>query len=183
MLNFIKSPQGIKDRKGMDAYMGVKKHYTWERTTKTWEDYLDTVKKRPHSETWDSKPRIYTPNTNPPEGLSNEDFVRWIIINTWREPEKINSYTALRLLRDLNYGRSIGHTGGVYYNESSHLAQQIKYGPFSYNDAIEKMKAMCQKRNYWERRLAGIDNPPKPHFIASAKPDQKEINILTKEAT
>ena len=113
---------------------------------------------------------------NAPKGLSNEDFVRWIIINTWCEPDKVNSYTALRLLRDLNYGKSIGHTGGVYYNESSHLAQQIKYSAFSHDDAIEKMKNMCEKRNYWAKRLAGIDSPPMPEFVASAKPDQKDIN-------
>ena len=177
MLSFIKSPRGVKDKKGMDAYMGVKKYYTWERTAKMWENHLDTVEKRPLSETWDSNPKIYQPNTNAPEGLSNEQFVQWIITNTWCEPDKLNSYTALRLLRDLNYGRSIGHTGGVFYNESSHLAQEIKYEPFSHKTAIEKMKNMCEKRNYWEKRRVGIDCPPMPHFVASAKPDQREIDV------
>ncbi|SVE59242.1 uncharacterized protein METZ01_LOCUS512096 [marine metagenome] len=163
----------------MDAYMGVKKHYTWEQTAKIWENHLDTIQKRPLSETWDSEPRIHEPNTDAPKELSNENFVRWIISNTWCEPNKMNSYTALRLLRDLNYGKSIGHTGGVYFNESSHLAQQIKYSDFSDDDAVEKMKDMCQKRNYWEKRRVGIDCPPMPNFVTAVKPDQKEIDMLT----
>jgi glycosyltransferase involved in cell wall biosynthesis len=183
MLSFIKSAKGVKEKKGMDAYMGVKKYYTWERTAKIWENYLDGIEPRPLSETWDSGPKIYQPNTNVPKGLSNEEFVRWIIVNTWREPEKMNSYTALRLLRDLNYGRSIGHTGGVFYNESSHLAQQLKYEPFSHQNAIEKMKEMCEKRNYWEKRRVGIDSPPMPTFVAAAKPDRKEIAKTMEKAS
>ena len=114
MVWFIRLSQGDKQKMGAAAYRGVKKHYNWSRTAKIWGDYLDGVKPQPHTETWDSAPKIYQPKVEIPKGLTNEEFVRWLVINTWCEPEKMNSYTALRLLRDLNYGQAIGHSGGMY---------------------------------------------------------------------
>lgn len=175
MLKFFHSPFNIRNKKGMDSYMGVKKHYTWDRTADMWETFLDKVEIKDHSETWDSAPRLHQPNTNPPQGLTNEAFVRWIVSNTWGEPEQMNSYTGLRLLRDLNYGKAIGHSGGMYYNEASYLSQELTYETFNAEVAVSRLKDMCEKRNYWERRRVGIESPEKPYFVASAKPDQKEI--------
>jgi glycosyltransferase involved in cell wall biosynthesis len=174
MTRFIKQPRGMKIKKGMDAYMGVKRRYTWEHAATIWEDYLDGVQIRPWSETWDSRPRIFQPKTDPPTNLVNEEFVRWIIANTWCERDKMNSYTALRLLRDLNYGSAIGHSSGIYHNEESFLHQQVQYSPFSRDDAVAEMKKMCDKRNHWEKCRTD-SRYEKPYFIKTAKPDQKEI--------
>jgi len=183
MTRFVKLPASMKSKKGMDAYMGAKKYYTWDRSSKIWEKYLDTVEPISHEETWDSKPKIHQSDENVPPTISNnEDLVKWGVNNVWGQPDKSNSYVAMRLLGDLNYGKVTGAGGGLYYNENSFIDNQSNQSDFGPQDAINKFKSMCEYSNHWESKRRDLsqsenwDNIGRPLFLYNVKEDVGTTN-------
>lgn len=181
LVKLLSASPSIRMKKGMDAYRAARRFYNWDRTAQIWESYLDKVQIRPHSETWDSPPRIAPPNMNPQPNLTNEEFVRWAVLNTWREGNKMNSYVALRMLRDLNYGRIVTGAPNIHYDELSFMHSKGTFMPFTRQDLLNRLKDLCERRNYWERRRCGIDCPPKPFFVQTAKPSDTEIEEIAQE--
>jgi len=171
MTSFIKKPKALKMKRGMDCYVGVKKHYTWEKTAKIWERYLDSVVIKPREETWGSEPKIIQDVGNPPEGLTNESFVKWSLQNIAGMPEKANSYNSLRMIRDLNQGSSFSGVEGFYYDEMSGASSNAQ-SPFGRDEAIKKIKEMRDYNNHWETKRYSYQSLPKPSFLMSVKPDR-----------
>lgn len=184
MIRFVKLPASMKSKKGMDAYMGVKKHYTWDRSARIWEKYLDSLEPISHEETWDSKPKIHQPDENVPPAISNnEDLVKWGVNNVWGQPDKSNSYVAMRLLGDLNYGKVTGGAGGgLYYNENSFIDNQSNQSDFGPQDAINKFRSMCEYNNHWESRRWNLSQSEdwgdieRPLFLYNVKEDVSTTN-------
>lgn len=152
LISFLLLPGPVRARKGYEARRGVEEHYTYERTAKVWEGHLDSVVVR---DLWDSPPRIHRPAEKIPEGLTNEELVRWGIVHVAGRPELADSYTALRMVRDLNWGACLPQAGGLYFNEMSSLGAQPRYQPFGRDDALKALYNLCEQRNHWERRRAG----------------------------
>ena len=199
MSKFIKLPRSMRSKKGMDAYMGVKKHYTWEKTAKVWENHLDTIEPLTHEETWDSKAKTHNPVTEIPNGLNNKDFVDWGINNIWGEPEKVDDYISCRLLRDLNNGKSVNHSANIYYNDFSYSDNQPNYVECNQQETANRLMAMCEyKNNAEEKRKAISDiismgenkevitdsyntlaawNQWRPEFLSKVKPDENNTNM------
>lgn len=148
LIAFFRLPEPLRERKRYEARNGALKHYTYDKAAKAWEDYFDSVEER---DLWSSPPRLHTPNLSVPNGLSNADFVHWGIHHIAGRSDLANSYMALRMIRDLNWGMTLPNFGGVYFNESSALGSQPKYKPFSREQCVEELKAICELRNYWEQ--------------------------------
>lgn len=165
--NFLRKPKEMQQKQGRNAMIGAIKHYNYDKTAAVWEKYLDSVPI--YDGIWDSPPRIIHPNTNVPPGLTNDQFVRWVIINTLGEPEKLNSYMALRMLRDLNYGEAFNGGREISHNEASLLAMGVKMDPFSYSHVVERALDMANKRNYFEQLRVGMIKESTPDFIKYAK--------------
>lgn len=135
------------------ARKAVLEHYTYEKAAKTWENAFDALDCPDHSSTWFSPPRIHQPATQLPQGMSNEQFVSWAIINIFGRPEYLNSYMAMRMLRDLNMKASKPSTGdGVYINEDAMLAKNHNWKNFTRENAADILYKMCLKWNDWERK-------------------------------
>ena len=150
-LEFFDLPQAMRMKKGFESRKLFEEHYQWDRTANKWEQRFDSVEILPESETWKSPPRIHSPSDGYPKGLDNKNLVDWLIINVLGEPEKLNSYMASRLVRDLNYGQSTEGMGGIYYNENSLLDSAPKTMVFNPHDAYKHMLELCNRRNYWEK--------------------------------
>lgn len=170
LARFLNKPKPLRQKLGRDMWMNVQKYYTYDRAAKVWEDTLDKVEFRDHAETWNSPPRIVEPNLNVPPGMSNEQFIRWCVANVWGEPSMINHYSAIRLLRDLNWGETIRTGTDTNFNENGMLATHSRYQPFSYQQAVENFLRMGEKRNHFERLRAGVVQENMPDFIKYAKP-------------
>jgi hypothetical protein len=179
--DFLRLSKEEREKKANVTYLAAKELYNWDRTASVWEKNLDSIIPKPIDQTWDAPPRIAEPNMNPPANLTNEEFVRWVIMHTWREGNKMNSYVSLRLLRDLNYGRIIGSAQHIHYNEESVLGSKGDFAPFTRQDLLNYMKSLCEGRNYWERRRVGLEPANKPVFIEMAKPSDEEIEAIAKE--
>lgn len=102
---------------------------------------------------WLSPPRIHNPLPVTKEFANNEDLVRWAISNVLGQPELVNSYLSLRLIRDLNWGMTMKNLGGGNYaNEQSMLATLGNSQAFTVDDMIRELHLMCENRNKWEER-------------------------------
>ena len=119
------------------------KHYNWDVTAQKWSNYFETL---PKKNLWNSPPLLYTPNTIQPK-TSNNLYVRWLIGEVLCRPDLLNSYFELRLLRDLNYGMTLGGTNGCLLNEGL----GTKYEPFTREKAYEHMLYLVNKHNHWEK--------------------------------
>ena len=179
MLEFIKMPKSVRSKKGMDSYIGAKKNYTWENAAESWESYLDTIEPLSHEETWDSPANIRIPEQNTPEWIkNNEDFVEWAFTNILCQPEKIDTYLSMRMLRDLNYGTSTNKGGGLYYNELSNLDNNLVHAPYSTNDAMNQLMNLRNYINSYEQKREELsksenwDGIDRPHFLDFVQPDK-----------
>jgi glycosyltransferase involved in cell wall biosynthesis len=156
LLKFFSLSEGQRKEKSHKARQGVLKHYTWDKTTKVWEDVFDSMPLRDLSETWESPPRLHTPAPNVPAFNTSEEFVRWTILNILGRPEMLNSYMAIRLIRDLNWGAAVSTVAGNYFNEASHLGQSAAPQEFTPENAVNLLTKMCLDNNRWERLRCGV---------------------------
>lgn len=137
--------------KGFQARMGVERHYTWEKTAHQWEKVLDSLPLRDWSQTWDSPSRFHQPVKPPNEFPSNEALVKWSIINILGRPEMADSYLALRLIRDLNWGVTATPTGD-YLNEDSFASTGENLRNFGVDDMLAELRELCALNNQWESK-------------------------------
>ena len=148
--SFIQLPSGIRRKHGRNARRGVEEHYTYDKTAKLWENYLDQVPLRPHIETWDSPARLHQPVRELPMHLPDEEFVRWGMVNIAGRPDLAHSYLSLRILRDLQWGMSTGVKVKANFSELSFLGQNVRPTPYSRLDCANELAAIAEWKNQWE---------------------------------
>lgn len=156
--DFLKLPKTMKIKKGMDSYIKSKQIYSWDKTAKMWEEHIDSIEVKDHSETWDSESREFFPSTEPPENLENSDLISWLMENILGEPEKANSYISMRILRDLNRGQSPIDESGIHYDELSAMNNGKVQRPFDKDMASSIVFGMLEEKNSWERKRVELSN-------------------------
>lgn len=177
---FIKLPASVKSKRGMDCYIGVKKNYTWDGAAAIWEDYLDEIDIMPYEDTWGSEPKVHQPANSIPDGINNEEFINWAVTHIWGRPDQVNSYVAMKMLKDLNCGKTLNSGESIYYTEDSYMNSQQNYTPFGMNDAANKLINMCEHSNGLEQKRGevisnGWKNIGKPAFLSAVKADVQTL--------
>jgi glycosyltransferase involved in cell wall biosynthesis len=140
---------------GRKARSGAMTHYSYDKTAKAWEDHFDSVQVRDHATTWNSPAQMVNPQFALPENMSNVQLVNWGLQNVAGRPDLINSYLALRMIRDLNNEVTIAHTGGMYFNEMSHIGTQNRVEPYPRDRALDDMLNLAANHNRWEEIRTG----------------------------
>ena len=167
LAEMLSKPASIRANYGFKARQGVEKHYTWDKAAKKWEECFDSL---PHG-TWTSPPRLFQPQLQVPRDLTHEQFVSWALIYILGKPELINTYFALKLIKDLNWGSKIDGLGGYIFSDESALGQQARTQPFNWEICANRLLEMREKINYWEKRRIGAITAQKPDYIVNVKPD------------
>jgi glycosyltransferase involved in cell wall biosynthesis len=159
---FVTLPEQLRAQKGNKARLGAEKHYNWLDTCKKWENYFDSVEVRPLEQTWLSSPHFISSANHinqVPEGMSDEQFVNWSLVNVMGRPDLIGSFFAMKVVRDLSWGASPDTQGGIVFNDLSTLGLKPAYQPYDRNKVIEQFKVVADKNNFWEQqrynKLAG----------------------------
>lgn len=154
LIKHLLLPEPVRARLAFETRRAVENHFTYEKAAKAWMDVYDGFALRSMNETWGSPPRYHQPAPleTAPQGLTNEQFVLWGLINVAGMPELINSYLAMRMVRDLNWEATVSHMGGLYFNEMSTLGTMPRYEPFNRERCYEEMRKLAENRNHWERR-------------------------------
>jgi glycosyltransferase involved in cell wall biosynthesis len=155
LIRFLTLSGKQRAERGYRARQGVLTHYTWEKTTSKWMDVFDSLEPK---NLWDSPPRLHTPRNPPSSFASHEECVRWSIANVLGRPDLVNSYMALRLIRDLNWGVRVASTGGSYQNEECVLGTKNRHESFTPDDMVKELVLMCEESNRWERMRCQLSN-------------------------
>lgn len=151
---------------GKRTYLECRKHYDYEVTAKKWEKAIDNL--NINLDIWENTPpNIKNINKNIPNGLSNEQFVRWCILNLWGEPSQLDSFIELRMIRDLNYGVAHMGTMDMFYADDS-IVNERHFHKFTRENVIDEMIRLAEHRNYWEARRIGRIVEEIPQFISEA---------------
>jgi glycosyltransferase involved in cell wall biosynthesis len=173
MAKFFRCSKAEQLKIGMDSYKACRKNYSWDKTAKVWERAIDSVPVHLNAN-WEEPARFTNTNVEIPGNLSNEEFVRFCVANIWGQPDKVDGYMALRMIRDLNYGKAmIGH-GGLNYNEMSSLGVQQFYSPFGRSNVFTELKKMATVNNSWEQVRCGLAQDSTPKFIEIAHKRNKD---------
>lgn len=150
LIDLLSRPEPVRRRMGYEARKGVEEHYTYEKTAKKWEEYFDSIEERPETNTWGSPAQIFRPNTNVPNGLSDDQFVAWGMNHVVGRPDMANGYAALRMVRDLAMGLTSPQAGGLYFNELSTLGLPPRCRTFNRDAAMQEMLKLNDNWNFWE---------------------------------
>jgi len=151
LIELLSMPAPMRAQLGWKARRAVEQHYTWERTCKIWEQHFDSVNTEQRGDVWSLPANLHQPAPFPAATMSNEEFIRWGMVYVAGRPDMVNSYMAMRMIRDLNWEASLGNgMGGEYFNEASTLGAETKFQPFGRETAYQIMLQLCEQRNVWE---------------------------------
>lgn len=160
LIKYITKTYGERNIIRKKAREAVEKHYRWEETAKKWENVFDSLPLKSPEESWFSPPRLHEPVIPQGNFESNEQFVEWAIEHVFGKPEFKNSYMALRLIRDLNWGmKSHAQSAKSYHNETSFAANATIMGKFTEQNVVEELVKLCQHWNLWETRRRQLVTP------------------------
>ena len=106
LIKFFSMPKTMRMKKGYEAYNNCMNNYSWDKTAAKWEEAIDEVELKDVNETWLSRPRVHSiPEEIPdPSDMCSNDFVSWCITNILDQPEKMNSFDHMKMLRNINDG-------------------------------------------------------------------------------
>jgi glycosyltransferase involved in cell wall biosynthesis len=151
---FLSKPEPVRRKMGYEARKAVEAHYTYDKTAKVWEEHFDSVDVK--EGVWAQPPRLHEPPRQIPQGLSDDEFVRWGIQQVAGRPDLLNSYTALRMSRDLTWEATLPGTGGLYFNEASTLGLHSRLQEFNREVAMRHLLRLGEHKNHWEKRRAEL---------------------------
>jgi glycosyltransferase involved in cell wall biosynthesis len=97
-IKFLSLPSKLRQDRGMECANAARQSYSWDKSAAAWMQIIDQCPKR----NWNAPPNIMQPNQQIPQGLNNNDFMAWAIINILGEPHRLNTYLHMNLLRKLN---------------------------------------------------------------------------------
>lgn len=154
LLRVLSLPEPVRSAWGHRARAGVKEHYDWDKTASAWMNWLDGWEAPPPEKTWSSPPLWPPGPSEPPPGLSHADFIRWGMVHVAGRPDLQDSYLAMRLTRDLNWGTTmdLGHNGSwTYMSDTSLPGSERPARPFGRNEAYTVLANMAGRQAHWEK--------------------------------
>lgn len=160
-------PESIRLKKSFEIRKLCEKHFNYDIAAKIWMDYFDSVETRPEEKTWNSPPRFHNQVREYAPGMTNSQLVDWAIINVLGCPEKLNSFFATKLVRDLNYGAKLEGFGGQYITDNSFLGMLQKWKEYKPDQMLTELFNIRESINMWERRRVGLE----PFRIPPIKPE------------
>jgi glycosyltransferase involved in cell wall biosynthesis len=151
--SFFNKPESLRRQDSQKARVSTETNYSWDQTARTWMSAFDSLPLREPKATWDSPPRIHIPQEAPAEMPSNEAYVKWVITHVLGRPDLVNSYLALRLIRDLNWGATTQGLGSSYFNEDSfEHGYKARVREFHTGHVYQELRYMCEQNNIWEEK-------------------------------
>jgi hypothetical protein len=102
--HYFTKPADVRKRHRAKTYANSLQYFTWDNNARMWGDYIDSVQLTDMQGQWDAPPNIRPIPKEIPPNLTNVQFVEWLLVDVLGEPRRINSRTAVRLIKELNHG-------------------------------------------------------------------------------
>jgi glycosyltransferase involved in cell wall biosynthesis len=148
LIKFFQKSKEERTEEGVNARKQVEKYYTWENTSKIWEEYFDSVKPL---DKWREPAKITIPNFQLPGELSDMEFVNWALDKIAGRPDLKNGYLAIKMARDLSLGMCLQGLPNILSNESSSNSY-TRYGSFDREVLAKHFVQVCNNKNIFEKR-------------------------------
>jgi hypothetical protein len=165
IVKFAQLSQDERKKRGNLARLGTLKYFDYQKSAQRLMDWFDSVEVDPTR--WNSPPNLRVPNVNL-NGVRQEEFVNWAICNVLGEPERLGTHFAAMLHNQFNMGYK--ETSGTNY----HMVDESCFGNRSGvqmtnpEQMINDLKALAERRIYWERRRVGLEPAPPLKFLQEA---------------
>ena len=142
---------------GMQMRDNARKHYSWDKTAKVWEDHIQSIPLKDPRQTWLSPPKIFQAAQSIPSHLeSSVDKVDFIFTDILHKPDWIGSYLWKKVLKDCTFGYRCENANKDFYFNESHNKSINSLQPFSFEDACKEMIQFRNQINEWERARAKL---------------------------
>jgi hypothetical protein len=149
LTQILSMPSSIRYRLGLQQMQKAMKKFNWDDTVNNWMEFFDSVEP---NDNWKSPPRFHQIPNGYPDGLSNDKFINWCLINVAGRPEFINSYSALRMVKELTWGITFGGGQGLNFNDLSMLGSRPHITEFNRDIVFQQMKELGISKNFWEHQ-------------------------------
>lgn len=152
LCEFFALPSAVRLRHGFNARKAYDQHYGYDKSAAKYMAYFDSLNPVELERRWLSQPRILSiPEFNQMENLDNNKYAEWLIIEVLGEPKYLGSYMHSKLIKELNYGSTLGGIGGIYLNENSFVDSEPELIEFNRRKAYDHFSGLARMRNHWEK--------------------------------
>lgn len=121
---FTSLPESIRLRMSRRTAELTRKYYGgWSNVAQKWMDVFDSIDLSPQNPWLSPIDIIPTGGLQPPDQnrVSDEQFIGWCLQEVLHRPDWVNSFTGLKMLRDLSWGRTVVNNLGFFAGEMSQL--------------------------------------------------------------
>jgi hypothetical protein len=147
--NFVRLPESVRAKMGFQTAELARRFYGgWKGVARSWMNVFDSIQ-IPEISQWTAPPDLVNTGTAQVFGqdkMSDEQFVSYALGDVLHRPDWINSYMGLKLLRDLNWGRTTKNTFGFFAGELSTMGVKPEYDIFNREKLLHNVIDM---RNYY----------------------------------
>lgn len=143
LLEFSSLPKMVKESRGIRGREGVLQHFDFDKTASVWMNHIDNLDIWEKEELWNSSPAYHRPNTQIPNSLTDESFVRWCISEIAGRPDMAKSMLAAGMASDLSMGSRESFDGRGKSRSRRTL--------YTREDVAREAMEMCNRWNTWER--------------------------------
>ena len=133
---FARMDKSYYEKYSKNSRKAALNYFSWDKTAKVYENYIDSIQELKN---WNYPPDLREVPENFPKNLSNRQFVDFLY-DMVGESEKRDSYQALMMIRDLNYG-------------STQVGMNMK--KFGREDLFRNFKQYLSNKNHVEQCRCG----------------------------
>ena len=119
---------------------------SWDNTYNVYKNIIDSLPIKKWEKRQISAPHEYSDMSH----LSNEEYVKYLLLYVLNDPSLIGSYLMTRLIKDLNSGITFGGLFGDYFTEST---EQRSYQEFNRRIAYDILFSRKVNNDYWIHQL------------------------------
>lgn len=152
---FVKLPDSIRSRMSFNTAELAKKHYGgWDKFTSRWMEVFDEISPAEPSQWLGPIDYVNVDGIQCPgydKIPSEEQFVAWLLEQVLRRPEWINSYTGLKMLKELTWGRTTLSNLGFFANDMSMMGCKPQYSMLDRQMLLQMVVEMKKKSNHFEQ--------------------------------
>jgi glycosyltransferase involved in cell wall biosynthesis len=155
LANYIAKQVGLqqkyREKQSLKIRESSQSYFNWEQTAKIWEAAIDGL--APPKRKWTDPIGTFQPAAQPPDGLSNAEFVKWLMNEVYPFPECNYNLMGLGVLRDLNFGATATSKG---------------MEPIDRKKVYEKLVSRTREMNIAEEARCGVRKLQEENYIRFA---------------
>lgn len=136
-----------QELKGKNIFRGKYKEFyeSWDKTYNVFKSIIDNLPVKPWNKVAISAPAEYNELR-----VSNEDYVKFLMIHVLGKPDLVGSYLMSRMIKDLNAGITFGGICGNYFTEN---IEQRNFQPFDRKNAYDVCFNKRKYDDYWKHQF------------------------------